>query len=200
MHPPTNNRAITLWPLGKKAAHAHFASFEWVCRVAVQVQRSNLPILCEETDAIWCYQENCLCVVQLLQRGQRINFKGQKLCDSNMFHPECMYTQRSQDHSCFAAFPERPEEWVAKNSRRIWRQDQIKREYWHQRAPVFLQSRNRAWVLKACFWDWQMSSRSDHLLHKEPGTLPCPCEQKALLVLSLRPPAAQRARYSALPL
>ncbi|DBB11232.1 TPA: hypothetical protein ACH3X3_006675 [Trebouxia sp. C0006] len=70
----------------------------------------------------------------------------------------------------WSAFPDRPEEWVAKNSRRIWRQDQIKREYWHQRAPVFLQSRNRAWVLKACFWDWQMSSRSDHLLHKEPGT------------------------------
>ncbi|KAA6428663.1 MAG: hypothetical protein FRX49_01538 [Trebouxia sp. A1-2] len=74
----------------------------------------------------------------------------------------------------WSAFPDRPEEWVAKNSRRIWRQDQIKREYWHQRAPVFLQSRNRAWVLKACFWDWQMSSRSDHLLHKEPGALPCP--------------------------
>jgi len=99
-----------------------------------------------------------------------------------LLHPECVCAWQFQDHSCCAAFPDRPEEWVAKNSRRIWRQDQIKREYWHQRAPVFLQSRNRAWVLKACFWDWQMSSRSDHLPHKEPGTLPCPCEQNSCLL------------------
>ena len=68
-----------------------------------------------------------------------------------------------------AAFPDRPEEYVPKDSRRIWRKDQVKREYWHQRAAVFLQSQKRAWVLKTCYWDWQMSSQSDYLLHKQPG-------------------------------
>lgn len=120
---------------------------------------------------IWYYQGKGVCVLccAASARGTEERLPRKTPCDSNTFHSECMYTQRSHDHSCCAAFPERPEEWVAKNSRRIWRQDQIKREYWHQRAPVFLQSRNRAWVLKACFWDWQMSSRSDHLPHKEPG-------------------------------
>ena len=61
------------------------------------------------------------------------------------------------------AFRDRPEEWVDRNSRRIWRQDQIKHEYWNQQAPAFKQSKNRAWVLKACYWQWQMSSQSDFL-------------------------------------
>ena len=70
-----------------------------------------------------------------------------------------------------AAFPDRPEEWVDRDSRRIWRQDQIKHEYWNQQAPAFKQSKNRAWVLKACYWQWQMSSRSDFLpvSHKDPA-------------------------------
>ena len=70
-----------------------------------------------------------------------------------------------------AAFPDRPEEWVDTDSRRIWRQDQVKHEYWNQQAPVFKQSKNRAWVLKACYWQWQMSSRSDFLSlpHKDPA-------------------------------
>lgn len=70
-----------------------------------------------------------------------------------------------------AAFPERPEEWVDKDSRRIWRQDQIKREYWNQQAAAFKKSKHRAWVLKACYWQWQMSSQSDFLPlpHKDPA-------------------------------
>ena len=71
-----------------------------------------------------------------------------------------------------AAFPQRPEECLSKSSRRIWRQDQIKHEYWNQNAREFLQSGKRAWVLKACHWDWQMSVLSDHLPHKDSGRCP----------------------------
>ena len=84
-------------------------------------------------------------------------------------YPACTQTYHmlGEALSCLitfvAAYPDRPQEWVDKNSRRIWREDQVKREYWNQQAPAFRQSKNRAWVLKACYWQWQMSSRSDFL-------------------------------------
>lgn len=95
------------------------------------------------------------------------------------------------------AFPQRPEEWLSKSSRRIWRQDQIKHEYWNQNAKEFLQSRKRAWVLKACHWDWQMSSLSDHLPHKDPGSgRPKP---QALRVKVLKGEDVPQAHLSAAP-
>ena len=72
-------------------------------------------------------------------------------------------------YSCGAAFPELAKEWVDRGSRRIWRHDQVKHEYWNQQASAFKESRKRGWVLKAGWWDWQMSSHSDHLPHKEPS-------------------------------
>lgn len=39
----------------------------------------------------------------------------------------------------------------------------MKREYWNPQAPAFKQSKHKAWMLKACYWQWQMSSRSDYL-------------------------------------
>lgn len=93
---------------------------------------------------------------------------------------ECMSSpqmtdSRARDSStpplCGAGFPEQAEEWVHNGSRRIWRQDQTKREYWNQQAPAFKQSKHRAWVLKSCYWRWQMSARSDFLPqpHKDPA-------------------------------
>lgn len=96
-------------------------------------------------------------------------------CMSEPAHSPQMANSRARDTitspCCCAAFPERAEEWVHSGSRRIWRQDQTKREYWNQQAPAFKQSKHRAWVLKSCYWRWQMSAHSDllPLPHKDPA-------------------------------